>query len=156
MAGNTEILIKRSLANNTPSSLQQGELAYSYASNTLFIGTPDGLGSIEIGHRSDLSNLTANTYGDSTHIPIITVDGHGTVTNVTTSAISTTLSIAGDSGTDTVSLIDGTLTFTGGAGITSAVTDDAVTFDVDDTVVDRKSTRLNSSHSQQSRMPSSA
>ena len=46
---NTEILIKRSLSSNTPSTLNQGELAYSYSSNTLFIGTPDSDGYIEIG-----------------------------------------------------------------------------------------------------------
>ena len=64
MASNTEILIKRSLSNTAPSLLNQGELAYSYASNTLFIGTPDSDGAIEIGHYSDLANLVAGTYGD--------------------------------------------------------------------------------------------
>ena len=126
MAGNTEILIKRSLGTNVPVSLQQGELAYSYSSNTLFIGTPDGAGSIEIGHRSDLSNLTANTYGDATHIPIITVDGHGTVTNVSTSAISTTLNLSSDDGSNTMSLLTGTLTVTGGVGVTGNVWTDTV------------------------------
>ena len=136
MAGNTEILIKRSLGTNVPVSLQQGELAYSYSSNTLFIGTPDGAGSIEIGHRSDLSNLTANTYGDATHIPIITVDSHGTVTNVTTSAISTTLNLSSDDGSNTMSLLDGTLTISGGEGITTSIDGNSVVLiDVDNTVV---------------------
>ena len=39
---NTKVLIKRSAANTAPVSLSAGELAYSYASNTLFIGSSDG------------------------------------------------------------------------------------------------------------------
>ena len=50
MAGsNTNILIKRSLTTATPSSLRQGELAYSYNSNTIFLGSPSGDGAIKIG-----------------------------------------------------------------------------------------------------------
>ena len=38
---NTPIKIKRSLVTSAPVVLNIGEPAYSYASNTLFIGTPD-------------------------------------------------------------------------------------------------------------------
>jgi hypothetical protein len=48
------------------------------------------------------------------------------------SGIATTLGIAGDSGTDTVSLSTGTLTFGGGTGISAAVTDDTVTYNIQD------------------------
>jgi len=141
MASNTEILIKRSLANNTPSLLNQGELAYSYSSNTLFIGTPGSDGAIEIGHYSNLTNLSAGTYGDTTHIPIITVDAHGTVTNVHTSEISTTLTITADSGgPNNVSLITDTIDYYGGDGITTAINRNTagvanVTIDLDGTVI---------------------
>jgi hypothetical protein len=137
MSSNTEILIKRSLANNTPSLLNQGELAYSYVSNTLFIGTPGSDGAIEIGHYSDLANLTAGVYGDATNIPIITVDAHGTVTNVSTSSISTTISLSSDNGSNTMSLVSGTLTISGGDGITTTIDENTsdVVIDVDDTVV---------------------
>ena len=37
-ANTTTILVKRSFANNTPTPLKEGELAYSFASNNLFIG----------------------------------------------------------------------------------------------------------------------
>ena len=136
MASNTEILIKRSLSNTAPSLLNQGELAYSYTSNTLFIGTPDSDGAIEIGHYSDLANLVAGTYGDATNIPIITVDAHGTVINVSTSQISTTLSLSSDDGANSMSLLDGTLTITGGDGITTSIVANTseVVIDVDDTV----------------------
>jgi hypothetical protein len=59
---NTTIQIKRSLINPQPSSLQSAELGYSYNSNTIFIGTPDGTGTIAIGGKSylDLINLSFN------------------------------------------------------------------------------------------------
>lgn len=38
MAANTHIQILRSYANTAPSSLYDGELAYSFVSETLFIG----------------------------------------------------------------------------------------------------------------------
>jgi hypothetical protein len=51
---NTTIQILRSYANTAPSSLEDGELAYSFKSNTLFIGNTTnhvipigGLGYIE-------------------------------------------------------------------------------------------------------------
>jgi len=46
---NTNILIKRSLVAGIPSTLKQGEFAYSYASNTLFIGNPSGTGAVNVG-----------------------------------------------------------------------------------------------------------
>ena len=49
MASNTEILIKRSVSTGRPSSLKSGELAYSYLSNTIFIGTSDGLSTLNVG-----------------------------------------------------------------------------------------------------------
>ena len=46
---NTLIQLKRSLTTNVPDILEIAEPAYSYSSNTLFIGAPDSNGSIEIG-----------------------------------------------------------------------------------------------------------
>lgn len=50
---NTVIQIKRGLVTATPpnGSLLSGEQAYSYSSNTLFIGTPDGSGVIAVGGK---------------------------------------------------------------------------------------------------------
>ena len=141
-ASNTNILIKRSLlsGNAYPSLLKQGELAYSYNSNTLFIGTEGSDGYLEIGSHSELtSNITSisgsTTYGSTTAIPKITVDKHGVIVDITTSTISTALTVAGDSGSDTVNLGTDTLTLSGGEGITSTASGTSVTFDVDDTVV---------------------
>ena len=48
---NTVIQLKFSTATAAPSSLNVAEPAYSYTSNTLFIGTPAGTGSIAIGGK---------------------------------------------------------------------------------------------------------
>ena len=48
---NTVIQLKYSTVTDTPSSLNVAEPAYSYSSNTLFIGSPTGDGSIAIGGK---------------------------------------------------------------------------------------------------------
>ena len=46
---NTSIRIKRSSSTSSPISLLSGEFAYSYQSNTLFLGTSDGSGVVNVG-----------------------------------------------------------------------------------------------------------
>jgi len=62
---NTNILIKRSSSTGRPTSLAAGELAYSYQSNTLFLGTAAGNGAINVGgiyYTQAIDNATsANT-----------------------------------------------------------------------------------------------
>jgi hypothetical protein len=58
---NTLIQIKRSLTNSQPPSLNVAELGYSYQSNTIFIGTPDGTGTIAIGGKAYL-DIQNNIY----------------------------------------------------------------------------------------------
>lgn len=218
MASNTEILIKRSLSTDKPSSLLQGELAYSYSSNTMFIGSSDGLGTLNVGgqfYTSQVDNATdlatgnalvrrdptgnatfnwvtanyfagsfkgtaddalkltnardfsidgldvesstvsfdgtsnvilqgnlkttgvsAGTYGGETQIPVITVDDKGRLSYAANVSIATTLSIAGDvGGPNTVDLLTQTLEIAGGEGITSTVSGQTITLDVDTTVV---------------------
>jgi len=58
---NTSILIKRSTTNNRPSSLLAGEFAYSYSSNTLFMGSPTGNGVVNVGGVFYTQTLDAAT-----------------------------------------------------------------------------------------------
>jgi len=73
-------------------------------------------------------NQPAISYGGSTSIPVFTVDAKGRITAITTTALSSssTLSIAGTTGTDTVTVGTDTLTFAGGTGVTTAVTNNQV------------------------------
>lgn len=60
---NTSILIKRSSSTGTPTSLKAGELGYSYLSNTIFIGSPDGTGVVNVGgqyYTSQIDNATSS------------------------------------------------------------------------------------------------
>jgi len=78
----------------------------------------------------DNTGVVANTYGSSTEIPVLTINEQGQITLANTASISTDLSISGDIGTDTISLIDDTLNFAGGTGVTTTVTDSSIEFSI--------------------------
>lgn len=56
---NTTIQILRSYANSAPQTLNDGELAYSFVSNTLFIGDNTG-GVNPIAGEGFVANVTIN------------------------------------------------------------------------------------------------
>ena len=56
---NTTIQILRSYANTAPATLHDGELAYSFVSNTLFIGDQTG-GINPIAGEGYIANVTIN------------------------------------------------------------------------------------------------
>jgi hypothetical protein len=93
-------------------------------------------GSANYSQAITLATVNSNVgqFGSATAIPIITVNGKGLVTAVSTANIATTLNITGDTGSDGISLLSETLGFVGGTGITSSVTANTVTFDIDSTV----------------------
>lgn len=93
--------------------------------------TMTDLGNVEIAITLDTVNNTAGSFGGQTKIPTFTVNEKGLVTNSGEVDVATNLSIAGDTGADTVSLLTDTLTFDGTNGVSTAVTDNTVTITTD-------------------------
>lgn len=95
-------------------------------------GTNNGTNSIALKAPNTISSdLTYTLPGtDGSNGDVLVTDGSGNLSFSSTAASS--LSIAGDTGTDSVSVGSDTLTFSGGEGIDTAVTDNVVTVSAED------------------------
>jgi hypothetical protein len=116
-----------------------GDLAIDLDSEKLTIAGGTGISTAGSGNTLtvtlDDTAVSAGSFGSTTAIPVITVDAQGRITSASTAAISTSFTLAGDSGSETVNGGD-TLTVAGGTGLTSAVSaTDTVTINLDNTAV---------------------
>lgn len=98
----------------------------------------------EISSTNTNGNITLNPNGsgviDVSSAQIINLANptsaqHAVTVNYLESTFSANLSIAGDSGTDVITLLNETLVFAGDTGITTTVSSNTVTIDLDDTSV---------------------
>jgi len=90
----------------------------------------DGTANVNAEFTLATVNTTTGTFGSTTQIPVFTVNGKGLITEASTVDVATNLAISGDSGTDTVSLLNDTLKYAGGTGVTTGVTNNQVTISI--------------------------
>jgi hypothetical protein len=87
----------------------------------------------------DNTTVSAGSYGSATEVPTFTVDAQGRLTAASSVTIATSFNIADDS-SSTITFNGGsTLKIAGGTGITSSVSGQTITLDIDGTVVTESS-----------------
>lgn len=131
----------------TAAAVDDRILSYGFTTNTGDITSVSGSNGIELvagdGSSGDVAlrlidtAVAAGSYGSATQIPTFTVDAKGRLTAAANQAISTSFTISDNAdtpATDTFA-VGGTLTFAGGTGLSTAVTDDTVTISLDNTAV---------------------
>lgn len=139
VSSNTENGISVTYDDNT------GKLNFDVNDPTITIaGDADGsatmtnLGNTTITVTLDTVNTNVGSFGSSSQVPVITVNGKGLVTAVSTAAISTSFTLAADTGTADTFNNGETLTFTGGEGIDTAVTNNTITISAEDATTTNK------------------
>ena len=80
------------------------------------------------------SGVSAASYGSATAIPVLAIDAQGRVTSASTAALSTSFTIAADSGSSQTFNTGSTLTLTGGTNINTVVASNAYTVNLDSTI----------------------
>jgi hypothetical protein len=110
---NTSILIKRSTTTGTPASLAAGEFAYSYQSNTLFLGSPAGTGVVNVGgqyYTSQVDNATDASTGGT----LVRRDANGNAAFGYITATNISGSVAGNANSATQFQTDRYINVSGG------------------------------------------
>lgn len=95
---------------------------------TATLTSVDGSAAVSAALTLATVNSNVGSFGGATSVPIITVNAKGLITAVSTATISSSaaLSIAGGTGTDVVTVGTDTLTFAGGTGVATTVTNNQV------------------------------
>jgi cytoskeletal protein CcmA (bactofilin family) len=95
---------------------------------TATLASVDGTANVSTAITLATVNSNVGTFGSTTAIPVFTVNAKGLITAASTVNVATVLSIAGGTGVDNINLLNDTLTFEGGVGVATTVTDNKVSF----------------------------
>lgn len=130
------ISVSTSISGNTETITINNTGVQSLTANSGETTVSDSTGNVLFGLAD--TEVTAGTYGGATQIPTIVVDSKGRITFAGNNTVSTSFTVAGDSGSGSLNG-GGTLTLTGGGGVTTSVSgsdgNETVTFGTDDTIV---------------------
>ena len=91
-----------------------------------------------VSYALDNTTVSANTYGSTTAIPVITVDAQGRLTTVSTASITTILSTSAETGTGSISLADSSLDIAAGEGIDTVASGNTITISGEDATTSNK------------------
>ena len=134
--GTGKTVITNPFINDSSTSL--AEFIYDTVGGAVTAGTGITITNSDVGNSSTISitntGVTAGSYGSSSAVPVLSINAQGQITSASTAAISTSFTIAADSGTADTFNNGETLTFTGGTGLDSVVTNNTITFNIDSTV----------------------